>query len=218
MKPNKWILLLGLLMLVACSSDRYWKLRIEAPGKSSLNLDKYEEIALTDFLLTAEAEGFDLNQEIGKYFAEELKQKFKKSIFRRDLPIEKEELFTDEEFWKSHYQRMTEALFFTGSAEYTAETRKAILREQIRGGEDPFSSTPKLAERKFYTLLINLYLIDAQTGKVIYKSDFKETQSYKNPNQTAYFAFFDLIEKVKTKFFRDVLGRIQTQERYLIQR
>ena len=106
----------------------------------------------------------------------------------------------------------------TGSAEYTEETRKALLKKAKKRYEDPFPSQSRLEERKFFTLNVNLFLIDAQSGDALYKREFKETKAYDNPNQTAYFAFFDLVQQVKEKLLRTVLGAEQLQERYLITR
>jgi hypothetical protein len=219
MRSHKLVFLLSVLFFVSCGAGGgYLKLKIETPGKPSLNLDKYTEVAITGFLLKKEAEDFDLNQELMKYFAEELQQKIKKDISKKDISVKNDEGFEDGEFWRSVSEDSSEVLFFTGTAEYTSETRKAILKEQKRQEEDPFPDSPRLAERKFFTLVITLYLIDAETGTAVYKSDFQETRSYSNPNQTAYFAFFDLVNRIKTKFFRDIQGKTQIQERYLIQR
>jgi hypothetical protein len=61
-------------------------------------------------------------------------------------------------------------------------------------------------------------MIDAKTGEILYTRNFKQTKHYINPNQTAYFAFFDLIQIVKTKLFQAFLGEELLQERYLLSR
>ncbi|MCK4429779.1 MAG: hypothetical protein KAW19_00605, partial [Candidatus Aminicenantes bacterium] len=65
-------------------------------------------------------------------------------------------------------------------------------------------------------LNIDIYIIEAQSGKTLYKRNFKETKSYKNPNQTAFFAFFDLMQSVKDKLLRNLFGESRIQERYII--
>lgn len=216
MKKNRLFLLVFLMALCSCSSTEYWKLRLEVSEKASLNLDKFQEIAITNFLVKKGTKDFNINKEIKDYFTFELSQKTEKKISSNDISIEKEDLFEKEDFWKNLSSDLPKTVLFTGSVEYSEETRKALLKKEKKRFDDPFPSESKLARRTFYSLQLNLYLIDAQSGKTLYKRNFKETKSYKNPNQTAHFAFFDLIQNVKDKLFFKILGRERIQERYLI--
>jgi hypothetical protein len=107
-------------------------------------------------------------------------------------------------------------ILFTGSLEYTEEIRKAIKSAKKRRFEQPFPEESRIEERRFYSLTLHLYLIDTQSGEALYERTFNESKAYKNPNQTAYFAFFDMMLSVRDKLFRQILGEEQTQERYLI--
>ncbi len=205
-----------LFQFLACSSAQYWKLKLEIPGDAILDLGQYEEIIITNFLIQKETEGINLSQEIVEYLNSEISQEFEGRITVKNISIDNENIFTTEAFWKDKATNPEKTLFLTGSAQCTEEIRKAILDIRRRKYEDPFESERTLAERRFYTLSLNLYLIHAQTGKPLYTRNFKEIQGYKNPNQTASFAFFDLIQKVKDKFFRSVIGGERIQERYII--
>ena len=216
MKKAKFILLLSFLFLLSCSSGYYWKMRIEIPGEPILKLDNFKEIVITDFLVKKQTKDFDLNKEIVDYFTSELRNEFEGKISSKIIPLEKEDVFKDEEFWKAQGEDLKEALLVSGSAQYTEEIRKAILERRRDRVDDPFQSQRGLAERKFYTFLLDLYLIDPKTGKTIYKKNFKESQGYKNPKQTAHFAFFDLIQRIRAKFFQNILAETRIQERYLI--
>lgn len=216
MKKAKFALFLSFLFFLSCSSSNYWKMRIEIPGEPILKLENIKEIVITDFLVKKETKGFDLNKEIVDYFTSALRNEFEGKISSKKIPLEKEDVFKDEEFWKAQGENLEETLLVSGSAQYTEEVRKAILERRKDRADDPFQSQRGLAERKFYTFLLNLYLIDPKTGKTLYKRNFKESQGYKNPKQTAYFAFFDLIQRVRAKFFQNILAGAKTQERYLI--
>jgi hypothetical protein len=216
MKKIKIILIFTILCCFSCASNDYWKLRIEVPGKTSFDLDQYKEVVITNFLIKEETKDFDLNHEILDYFSFEIGQNFKGKVSIEEITFE-EEPFKNEAFWKNLFPAQKDALLFTGGAQYTEEIRKAILQEKTERFEDPFISKKRgLAERRFYTLNIDLYIIDAKTGKTLYTRNFKESKSYQNPKQTAPFAFFDLIQRVKAKFFRNILGEASIQERYLI--
>ncbi len=216
MKKIKIALVLTILFSFSCASNDYWKLRVEVPGKTSFNLDQYNEVVITNFLIKEETKGFNLNQELVDYFSFEIGQNFKGKVSIKEITFE-EEPFKNEAFWKNLLPDRKEAILFTGGVQYTEEIRKAILQKQKERFEDPFvSKKRKLAERRFYTLNLDLYIIDAKTGKALYKRNFKESKGFQNPKQTAPFAFFELIQRVKAKFFRNILGEARIQERYLI--
>ena len=216
MKKIKIVLVLTILFSSSCASNDYWKLRIEVPGKASFNLDQYNEVVITNFLIKEETKDFNLNQELIDYFSFEVGQNFKGKVSIKEITFE-EEPFKNEAFWKNLLPDRKEAILFTGGVQYTEEIRKAILQKQKDRFEDPFVSKKRsLAERRFYTLNLDLYIIDAKTGKALYKRNFKESKGFENPKQTAPFAFFELIQRVKAKFFRNILGEATIQERYLI--
>ncbi|NIO49052.1 MAG: hypothetical protein GTN73_06415 [Candidatus Aminicenantes bacterium] len=217
MKKIRIFLTITILFFFSCTSNNYLKLKIELPARTAFNLDQYGEIVLTNFLIKEETKDFDLNQELVDYFSFEIGQNFKGNVSSKKIAFEKEESFKDEAFWKDLLPAQEKAILFTGSAQYTEEIRKAILEKRKEYFEDPFISKKRsLAERRFYTLNLDLYIIDAKTGKILYTRNFKESKGYENPKQTAPFAFFELIQRVKTKFFRNILGEASIQERYLI--
>ena len=216
MKKIKIVLVLTILFSFSCASNDYWKLRIEVPGKTSFNLDQYNEVVITNFLIREETKDFSLNQELVDYFSFEIGQNFKGKVSKKEITFE-EEPFKNEAFWKNLLPDRKKVILFTGGVQYTEEIRKAILQKQKDRFEDPFvSKKRRLAERRFYTLNLDLYIIDAKTGKALYKRNFKESKGFENPKQTAPFAFFELIQRVKAKFFRNLLGQTSIQERYLI--
>lgn len=215
MKKNKAILILLLFIFVSCSSVNYFRVNVEVPGKPVFDINQFDEIIVTDFFIKKETEDFDLNQELVNYFAIQMKQNFKAEVSSRRVSLSNEELFKDKAFWKNIQPDSQEAILFTGTVDYLEEVRKAIVKTKKKA-DDTFQRDNAIEERRFYTLNLNFYMIDAQTGEVLYTKAFKETRGYRNPNQTAAFAFFDLADIVKAKFFRTVLGTVKIQQRYLI--
>lgn len=217
MRKNKvTFLVFGLLLAAACASNEQWKLRIEVPGQIGLNLNAYDEVLVTSFLVKKDSGDFDLNKEIGDYFSYELGLKLDKETSYKEAALSGENIFDDPQYWKSFFPEHKEALLLTGSVSYEEEVRKALVKQEKKRFEDPFPAEKALAKRTFYTLTLDLYMIDNQTGAIIHKKNFKETRSYQNPNQTAYFAFFDLIQDVRDKLFGTLLGGERVQQRYLI--
>jgi len=216
LKIDRPIWLFLAVMLYSCSGGQHWKLKIEMPRAISFELEDFKELVITGFFIKNERSDVDIKKEMLEYFAFELGKNMIIPVSRKDIRLAGEDIFNDKEFWKTVSTESEKTVFLTGSAEYKAEIRKALVDEEKRQFEDPFPRNVGLEQRKFFTLFFNLYLIDAGTGEILFKKDFKETRHYINPNQTAYFAFFDLLQIVKTKLFQTFLGEEQIQERYLI--
>lgn len=217
LKNNKWFWLPLLVFLWSCSSGgQYWRMRVEMPRPVSFELDRFQELIFTDFLILKERTDFDLNEETIDYFAFEFEKSMSVPVSKIEVTPEGEDSFANEEFWKNIPIDDKDAILFTGTIEYQSEVRKALVDRERRQFEDPFPDQTGLEERKFFTLFFNLYLIEAKTGKTLYQRNFKETRNYQNPNQTAYFAYFDLVQSVKDKLFQAFLGEELLQERFLI--
>jgi hypothetical protein len=83
--------------------------------------------------------------------------------------------------------------------------------------DGPFKTINKgLAERRIFNLVLDLCLIRADTGEIVFRKEYKETRTFPNPNQPFSFAFFELLPRIKKKFFRTILAEERGQERYLI--
>lgn len=217
LRNNKWVWLLPILILYSCSSGgQYWRVRVEMPRPVSFELERFEEMVVTDFLVLKERTDFDLNKETTEYFTFEFGNNIQIPVSRVAVAPGNVEVFEQESFWADIPTTHEDAIVFTGTIDYRSEVRKALVDREKRQFEDPFPDSTALEERKFFTLFFNLYLIDSKTGKTLYQKNFKETRNYQNPNQTAYFAYFDLIQAVKDKLFQAFLGEELLQERYLI--
>lgn len=216
MKRNSIVVLLALLVIFSCKPSNYWKLKIEMPRESKFDLATYKELVITNFLIKNETKDVDLNKELVDYFASEIGQKFEGKITSKEIILKEKELFENKDFWKNLSNNKEQVLFLSGCAEYTEEVRKAILEKRKDRFEDRVPSKKTLAERKFYTLSLDLYFIDPKTGAVVFLRNYKESKGYENPKQTGPFALFDLIQRVKIKLFRSILEEGKIQERHLI--
>jgi hypothetical protein len=219
MRKNSWAVACLFLFLAACSSNAYRKLRLELPAFSPVKLDDFLEVVITPFLVADQPPGIDLNKEIADYLKPELQRKFKGRVTLRQVPLEGEDAFKKPEYWQSLAAGSSKSLVVTGRATLNQETRKAILSRPVRSLEEESLSPQRgLDERRIFTLEVSLYLIKAETGETLLQRDFKETKSYTNPNQRTDFAFYDLIQRVKAKLFRLILGEERIQDRYLLTR
>ena len=209
---------LSCLIGISCSSDDYLKVQLDIPNKTPFDVEAVEEFILTDFLIKENVKNFELNREVQEYFSTELSTNFDVGVEIKEEFTPTEEDLKSEDPWKEFVGAEKKRVIITGAISYSQEVRKALLTQDKRRFESPFPNETKLAQRKFYSLDMELHLIDAETGKTLYKRTFKETKADKNPNQTAPFAFFQLIQRVKEKLFDGITGDSRLQERYLIQK
>ena len=217
MKKNSPILLCLLVLLAACrGGDTYRKIRVELPAYSTLHPEQFEQVIFSGFLVAKEPDGIDLNKEIAEYFGPEFEKKLHFRVIIQRVALESEELFRKPDFWRSLAPGPGRALYVTGKAEFTRETRKAILGRTKADAEDPLAQQRGIVERTLFSLSLHLYLIRGDSGEVVLDRDFKESKAYTNLNQRADFAFYDLAQRVKTKLFRPILSEERMQERYLL--
>ncbi len=216
-KRNKWFLFFLLIpFIAACSGNSYTKLRIELPRPVSIDMNVYQEIVITDFIIKDEEPAFDLNLELIDYFSEEFRVQTQKNIQYLEENSLAEQNLKDPDFWKKFHINEKKRLVMTGTASYQAETRKALIGKDNRQFENPFPEQRKLMEKKFFNIKLNLYFIDPETGEILYQPKFDEKNALPNPKQSGEFAFYDLIIQIKDKLFRRLFGLERIQERYLI--
>jgi hypothetical protein len=155
----------------------------------------------------------DFNKEIFNFFSPEIKNEFKGDISFMEINWDKENIIEDKKYWKNLLNKDEKTLIFTGNLNFKRELRKALLEET----QHPTAiEERKLASRLFFILNLNLYFIDATSGEVVYKKNFKESKGYKNINQKSTYALFELFEEIKTKLFREIITHKKKEERYLI--
>jgi len=219
-RSNKRIWLVCLLALLnfswSCSGTDYFRLRLRIPRRADVRLADFDGVVVSDFLLKTEVESFDLNREIRDYLSTELAVELETQVDLHSAPVADESVFEDPAFWKNLGLDKKKAVIFSGTAEFSEETRKALVRKGRREHETPFPEQEKMKTRRFYTLNMQIHIMDSESGIRLYNQEFKETRAYSNPNQTAYFAFFDLAFQIKEKLFREIMGGEKIQDRYLI--
>ncbi len=200
----------------SCSSmSSYVEVNASIAKKPEVNLAPFEEIIITDFLPKKEKPDFDINNEIKEYFAQEMRIETKKEVMLEQVSAEDEKNFNEKEFWVNLSDNERKGIIISGTYEYKSEIRKALIKDKKKF-EDPFSYEDRFAQRNMYSLILDLYFIDSQTGEILFQRKFSETKTYENPNQTSAFAFYDLIFGIKEQVFRDLLAEPRPQQRYLI--
>jgi len=211
------LLAAALTALAACAlNPAYVRLRIEMAAPGAVRTDGCREIVVAGFHVAEAPDGIDLDRDLTAFFEAEFKIRSGAVVSRRRLAPDDEALLGNEEYWKAAGGGNNGVLFLTGKARFAQELRKALLERESARGEDPFLSDRVWKERRSFTLEATVMLIEGATGQPVFEKDFKETAAYANLRQPASFALFDMLQRLKIKFFRDVFGAERLQERYLL--
>lgn len=219
MMKKSSVIFLGLIVsFLSCKTLTEYNVRIPSAEKQEVEISEKKNIFITDFhIKDPEKIGFDLNEKIKNFFSSGFKPTFEAVIFSSSIPFEENNIFENKNFWKTSVpDKKEESLFITGTSSFASEIRKSL--RDTRGGrfEDPFEPEKRLAVRKFYSLTLEVYYIQGETGEVVFQKKFEESKGYSNPNQTAEFAFYDLVQQVKQKMIPYLTGRGKLQERRLL--
>lgn len=217
MKKYSGLLIIIVLFLGACSIETTRKVKIEMPSVPEVRLDRSREIIVTNFWQDKEIQDFGLNQNLVQYFRDELKRPFKGKLSTKTISWDDADLAKNKDFWKQAAGDAKNTLFLTGKVQFGQELRKALLANEKRAVDDgPFAKERAWAERRNYSLKLEIFLIQSDTGEVLFQREYQEQMNYANIKQSAEFAFFDLIQRIKPKLFRALFGTDRVQERYLL--
>jgi hypothetical protein len=217
MGKNSGLILSLALLLGACSIETTKKVKIEMPSVPEIRLGQVQAMIVTNFWQDKEVKEFGLNESLVRYFQDELKRAFKGTLSTKTIAWDNPDLPKNKDFWKQAAEGAQNTLFLTGKVELSQELRKALLANEKRAIDDgPFAKESAWAERRNFSLKLELFLIQSNTGDILFQKEYLEQMNYPNIKQTAEFAFFDLVQRIKTKLFRALFETDRIQERYLL--
>ncbi len=216
MKKSSVLVIIAAALIGACRTGSARRLMIEMPRPSSIRLDTFDELLITDFLVQKEIDGLSLNAELTEYFKSEWERKFKGKVGLSKTGPRAEGDFKSPEVLKSLAGNSARTLIMTGQAAFSRESRKGLQEKEPGWKEGYYQAQNILKERLVFTLEMSLFFIKGETGEVLLQRAYKETRSYPSSKQPVEFAFFDLLQTAKLKLFNVILGSERLQERYLI--
>ncbi len=219
MQRNSLVPVLLALALAACSVETMVKVNLELPGEPALDWKAVRSLVLTGFFPEKETPGLDLNRVLVEYFHDALAPRVKAPVSEKPVAWPSAEALGSRELWKGAAEGPTRTLILTGKAALTQETRKALLDGERREiDEGPFKPVNPWSERKAFALKLDLALIDSATGEIVFRKDYQETIASDNVRQTAEYALYELMGRIKPRLFRALFGAERAQDRYLLSR
>ncbi|OGD15118.1 MAG: hypothetical protein A2W20_03735 [Candidatus Aminicenantes bacterium RBG_16_66_30] len=218
MKPRSFIIVAVLLAAAACFSRPPVPVKVEMPGISAFPPGLFSEIIVTDFRDDAPSPDFALGQELQAYLAAELGRSFKGTVSRMHLSRGGKAAADDPAFWKQAAASRVRAVFLTGSAGLVGQTRKALEKKKLPA-VSPFDIDRRgLIEQRRWTLSVDLSVVSGATGEALYKITFREERDYIDLDKPAEFAFAELADRIRARFFPVLFGAPTIEERILLRR
>jgi hypothetical protein len=215
MRRNSVLLAVIALGLASCAARAPIKVSIEIPGSAALPRNSIQTLLLAGFYQEKPFQGFDVDAALVRYFLDEFKPRIKGPVEAAPVAWPGPEALADKEFWKKAGAER-KAIILTGKATFVQETRKALLEGESRDFDGPFKPRDPWSERRFFSLQLDLAFIDARTGEPVFRKNYQETINSDNVKQTAEFAVFDMMGRIKTKLLRSLFGLERPLERYLL--
>jgi hypothetical protein len=215
MRRNSALLAAIALGLAFCSGRAPVKVSVEIPGSAAIPRDTVQTLLLAGFYQEKPAKDFDIDAALVRYLLDEFKPRVKGTVESAPVAWPGPQALADKEFWKKEGAGR-KATFLTGTADFVQETRKTLQDGDARDFDGPFKPRDPWAERKFFSLQLDVALIDARTGETVFRRKFQETINSENVKQTAEFAVFDMMGRIKVKLLRSLFGSERPLERYLL--
>jgi xanthosine utilization system XapX-like protein len=208
-----------LLSASACREILTVKTKIDIPAVPAVKLEGITEIAIGDFLVDTSSKEFEIGPALTGYLRDEIKPEFKGRLSVVPVSWTDAAQVDRPEAWTGILAEPKDKLILTGRAEYLQDVRKALVAKDRRAIDDgPFAPESPWSERKNFELKLDVYVIKAETGETLLKTNFTESIIVENRRQTPEFAFYEILQKVRLKLFRLLFGTVRNQERYLLAR
>jgi hypothetical protein len=193
--------------------------KIDIPAVPAVKLEGVEEIAIGDFLVDTPSKEFEIGPAVVGYLRDAMKPEFKGRLSTIPLAWTDASQADRPAAWAGVLAEPKGKLILTGRVQYVQDVRKALVSKDRRAIDDgPFTPEKPWSERKNYELKLDIFLLRADTGEIVLKKDFLESVIVENRRQTSEFAFYELLQRARTKLFRLLFGTVRNQERYLLSR
>jgi len=163
-KKGKWLFIFfGIIFLFSCGAVDHKRIRIKTAPV--LDINKFEKVFISDFLIKSKSAQEGLNKEIKKSIKEELSISYEKPIeYLENIKIKDKESIDNHEIWKNNTPVNSAVL--TGIINIAGKERYKIVK-----GEDDKN---RLQNVKILNVSIDYFLISGDSGKVVFDYNYKK--------------------------------------------
>ena len=202
MRVRELVVVAGLAGGAACAIlGPVRAVRSDFPAPAPFDLSGYREIIVPAFRDAGPIEGLAPGKDAAASFAEELGRRQKIPVVAAD----------------DAGTARPGTLLIEGEIRLKTEVRKAIS-ETGRPVEGPFKARSALTERRSHVLELDLACRDGASGETLFRKAYRETKSLDDTDSSLGTAFSELLDRVRQKFIRTILGEGRSEERSLLLR
>ncbi|MGQ9618683.1 MAG: hypothetical protein ACUVUG_06965 [Candidatus Aminicenantia bacterium] len=208
---NIFIISIPLFFLLSCEEPI--KVKIEIPVESAVKLSDYQEIFVTNFLVSDFPKDFKADKEIANFIINEFKSAYSINPNFKEVKFESgDKTFSDADFWKNLNEKTGKTLILTGIADIKEE-RRNIVQES-----SPYATFPerRIVQMKFFKFNLKVFLIDSSSGSIISSRTFKEEKGYEDPETPLERGFMDIMQRITNRYLKDLFQKKIEEERYII--
>ncbi len=217
-RPAIFALAIALAPASACLPTSPVPVKMTMPGVSPFPPDFLREVIVTNFRDEAPSSAFDLGRELQDYLTTELGRSFRGTVSRMAVSSDESAALDDAAFWRQAAGGRERAVVLAGSARLVGLTRKALQKAKLPL-DGPFNIDRRgLVELRHFALSIDIALISAATGELLYKKKFLAEQDFIDLEKPPDIAFPELADRVRGRFFPVLLGSSTFEERTLLRR
>jgi len=217
-RPAIFALAIALAAPAACLSTSPVPVKMTVPGVSPFPADFLREIIVANFRDEAPSPAFDLGRELQDYLATELGRSFRGKVSRMTVSPDESASLEDAAFWRQAAGGRERAVVLAGSARLFGLTRKALQKGKLPL-DGPFNIDRRgLVELRHFALSIDIALISAATGELLYKKKFLAERDFIDLEKPPDIAFPELADRVRARFLPILLGTSTFEERTLLRR
>ncbi len=177
------------------------------PAVSAAVPARFTEIVVPEFAETAPIPDLALGRRVAEDLAAGMRGVFSGTVTRRAGAPGPGAAALERDYWRAAGAGNASAAILFGTAGLTGRGQKALLEADLPK-DGPFRLEGRgLAERKVFVMTLDLALIDAATGDVLWKQTFRESRVYGYAQEAPEYALADLLPVLEARIFPLLFGR-----------
>jgi len=209
-KTTLWLIIL-FSFLSFCSGQKSSEITIVIPMKPKFDAKNYKYLYITNFpvkkIYNVDKDiYFDPNEEITSRLKNELSNLVDLKIKYLEIKNQNNEIETlieDKGYWKNlELEEKESSIIFTGLIEFSNKDATGYFPREVTDARTGISRTINVREERLEVSLgIQVYIISAYSGELLYKENFKETSTFPETNKVSLSMFYILFDKLAPKLF-----------------
>lgn len=223
------IIALGsLLILNNCTGQKNYEINIVMHLKPKFKIEGYPNLYLTNFAVIKNYQvdkdvPIDPNQEIVIRLKNEYSNLSDLNVKIIDINFEStnkifDDLINDKDYWQNlNIDEKEKSLIYTGKIEFENKDASGFFPKEVTNPRTGVTRTVDVREQKIEVSLgVQLFILSAQTGEILYKETFKETATFSDTTDVTLPMFYTLYDRFAPKMFNTIIPYRIRGMRFLI--